>query len=136
MIAPRGFAANPKDFYPWYHRHHRHFVPNVGIMLKLDSKAKFTNHAEFWVITQTNRLGFIDRETISPERASESCHIALIGYSFIETKEVEIADKAQVKLEEIVAIERPHLDITASAYGRSGIGQINRWRFTMSMRGI
>ena len=126
VSAPYGFAANPKDFYSYYPRR---FVPNVGIMPKPNSIATFTNHMDYWVITRTNSLGFVDREPITPERAAESCHIALIGDSFVDAKEVDIADKAQVKLEEIAARELPHLDITASAYGLIATGQVNQLAF-------
>ena len=71
----------------------------------------------------------MDREPISPERADESCHIAIIGDPFIEAWQVPIADKVQVKLEELAAQELPRLDITTSAFGRRAYGQINQLAF-------
>lgn len=102
------------------------FVPNVGVMPEPDQEVRHTNHLDYWTITRTNSLGFLDREPISPERAAESCHIAIIGDSFVQTKEVDIADKTQVKLEEIAARELPHLDVTTSAFARGCTGQINQ----------
>ena len=124
--APFGFAANPQDFGG---RNARRFVPNVGVMHEPNSEARFTNHLDFWTITRTNRLGFLDREPISPGRAAESCHVAFIGDSFIEAWHVAIDDKAQVILEELAERELPHLDITTSAFGRRDYGQINQLAF-------
>ena len=126
VSAPYGFAANPQDFVG---RNAWHFVPNVGVMLKPNSEVRSSNHLDFWIITRTNSFGFLDREPISPERAADSCHIALIGDSFVVGKEIEIADKAQVKLEEIAASELPHLNVTTSAFGYGGFGQINQLPF-------
>ena len=126
VSAPYGFAANPQDFVG---RNAWHFVPNVGVMLEPNSEVRSSNHLDFWIITRTNSFGFLDREPISPERAAESCHIVLIGDSFVVGKEVDIDDKTQVKLEEIAARELPHLDITTSAFGYGGLGQINQLPF-------
>ena len=126
VSAPYGFAANPKDFSP---RYPKHFVPNVGIQHRPNTNVALSNNMDYWVITRTNSLGFLDREPINQERAAESCHIAVIGDSFIEAKEVAIADKMQVKLEELAARELPHLDITTSAFGQEGFGQINQLAF-------
>ncbi len=127
VSAPYGFAANPKDF--GYHTWQGRFVHNVGNVTAPNQEIRYSNHLDFWTITQVNSLGFLDREPISPERAAETCHIALIGDSFVVGKEVAIADKAQVKLEERAARELPHLDITASAFGRGNFGQINQLAF-------
>ena len=126
VSAPYGFAANPKDFSP---RYPKHFVPNVGIQHHPNTNVALSKNMSYWVITRTNSLGFLDREPINQERAAESCHIAVIGDSFIEAKEVAIADKMQVKLEELAARELPHLDITTSAFGQEGFGQINQLAF-------
>lgn len=125
--APYGFSANPKDF--GYHTWQGLFVHNVGNVTAPNQEIRYSNHMDFWTITQVNSLGFLDREPVSPERAAESCHIALIGDSFVVGKEVPIPDKAQVKLEELAARELPHLDVTTSAYGRGSFGQINQLAF-------
>ena len=103
-----------------------HFVPNVGVVGKPNVEVRYTNGLDYWTVSQTNSLGFLDRELISPERAAASCHVAMIGDSFVEAREVPIADKFHVRLETLAARELPHLDVTTSAFGRSGTGQINQ----------
>ena len=103
-----------------------HFVPKVGMILKPNAEVRRTNYRDFWTISRTNSLGFLDREPISPERAAESCHITMIGDSFVEASHVPIADKFRVRLEELAARHLPHLEITTSAFGISGTGQIQQ----------
>ena len=98
----------------------------VGFTNKPNTEMRYTNGSDFWAIWQSNSLGFADREPIRSERAAESCHIAMIGDSFVQAKEVPIADKFHVCLEELAARHLPHLDITTSAYGLGGTGQINQ----------
>ena len=108
-----GLFANPQNFGG---RDTWRFVQDVGLMREPNSEVRYTNHRDFWIITRTNSLGFLDREPMSADVAAESCHIALIGDSFVEAKETAISE-THVKLEEIAARELPHLDITASAFG-------------------
>ncbi len=103
----------------------RHFVQGVGTIFKPNKKT-VRSTVDFSVSQYSNRLGFLDREPISPERAAASCHIAMIGDSFVEAQQVPIADKFHVRLEELAARHLPHLDITTQAYGRGGTGQINQ----------
>ena len=102
------------------------FVPDVGIIGTPDTEVRHTNGLDFWTISRTNRLGFLDREPIDPQRAAASCHVAMIGDSFVEAMEVAIADKLHVRLEEMAARELPHLDVTTSAFGRSTTGQVHQ----------
>ena len=104
----------------------KHFVPNVGMLVKPHAEVRWTNGLDFWTIQRTNRLGFLDRELISPERAAASCHVAMIGDSFVEGREVAIPDKFHVRLEALAARDLPHLDVTTSAFGRGGTGQIHQ----------
>ena len=129
IVVPNGMglSANPQDF--GYHTWQVRFVPNVGQIAAPNHEVRDSNHLDFWTTNQANSLGFMDREPISPERAAESCHIALIGDSMVLGREVSIADKMQVKLEELAARELPHLDITVSAFGRGNFGQINQLPF-------
>ena len=110
---------NQKD-YP------RIFVPGVGLVMPPDTEVRWTNRLDFWTVSRTNSLGFLDREPPSPERAAESCHVTMIGDSFVEAKEVRIPEKSHVLLEERAALELPRLDVTTSAFGVAGTGQINQ----------
>ena len=80
-----GLFANPQNFSG---RDTWRFVSDVGVMPEPNSEVRHTNHLDYWTIAKTNGIGFLDREPISAERAAESCHIALIGDSFVEAKEV------------------------------------------------
>ena len=102
------------------------FVPGVGVLLEPHEEVWHTNLRGYWTISRTNRLGFVDREPVAPERAASSCHLALVGDSFIEAREVEAPVKVQVRLEELAARERPDLDLTTSAFGVSGTSQIHQ----------
>ncbi len=107
----------------------RHFVQGVGSIYQPNKKITWDHtwyHIDYFNISYANSLGFLDREPISPERAAASCHIAMIGDSFVEAEQVPIADKFHVRLEELAARHLPHLDITTQAYGQSGTGQINQ----------
>ena len=111
------FAENDRP-YGW--------SPNVGGIFVPNAKVRHTNGLDFWPESRTNGLGFVDREPIDIERAAASCHIAMFGDSYVEAPEVPIADKFQVRLEELAAKELRHLNITTSAFGLSGAGQINQ----------
>ena len=100
--------------------------PNVGATYKPHADVRWTNRLDFWTESRTNGLGFVDREPISLERAAASCHVAMIGDSFVEALQVPIADKFHVRLEELAAEELRHLDITTSAFGMPGTGQVNQ----------
>lgn len=102
------------------------FVPGVGRIRKPLAEMRRTNNVDFWTVSRANSLGFLDREPIDPERAAASCHIAMIGDSFVEGMEVSIPDKFHVRLEELAARERPDLNVTTSAFGMSGTAQINQ----------
>ena len=103
-----------------------HFVPKVGRMLKPNAEVRTTSPPDFWTVSRTNSDGFLDREPIAAERAAASCHIALIGDSFVEAKQVPIADKSHVRLEVLAAEVLPELDVTTAAFGISGTGQLNQ----------
>ena len=102
------------------------FVPDVGVLLRPDTKIRWTNRLDFWVVSRTNSLGFLDREPPSPERATESCHVTVIGDSFVEARQVSIPKKFHVRLEELAARELSHLDVTTSAFGVNNTGQIHQ----------
>ena len=102
------------------------WFPTIGRMFTPNAEVRWTNRLDFWTESRTNSLGFVDREPIDLERAAESCHIAMIGDSYVAALEVPIADKFHVRLEELAAEELRHLDITTSAFGISGTGQVNQ----------
>ena len=102
------------------------FVPGVGMRLKPHSEIRWTNTLDFWTVQRANSLGFLDREPPSPERAAASCHVAIVGDSFVEAKEVPVSDKVQVRLEGMAAERLPGWDVTVAAYGRGGTGQVNQ----------
>ena len=93
------------------------FVPGVGLQIQPGAEVRHTDLHEFWTVQRANGLGFLDREPIDPHRAAESCHVAMIGDSFVEAAEVPIADKFHVRLEELAARALPGLDVTTSAWG-------------------
>ena len=108
---------------------HSRFVPSVGYLHEPNTESLFTNDLDYWTVQHANSLGFLDREPIDPAHAAESCHVTVIGDSFIEGREVPISDKLQVRFEELAAREAPNLDITTSAFGFSGTGQVNQLPF-------
>ncbi len=112
-----------KSSNPW------EFVPNVGILRPPNTEIRHTNRRDFWTVSRTNSLGFLDREPPTPERAAATCHISMIGDSFVEAREVPIHDKFQVRLEELAADELPHLNVTTSAFGIANTGQVQQLPF-------
>ena len=107
----------------------RHFVKDVGYLYKPHVEVRATNLSEFWTISRTNSLGFLDREPLSPQRAAESCHIAVIGDSFVEASQVPIEAKFHVRLEHEARRKLPNLDVTTSAFGRDNTGPVNQLPF-------
>ena len=115
---------------PFMHRSEsRSFVPGVGALYEPGSEVRWTNGSEFWTVSRANRWGFLDRPPPSPERTAAGCHVTLIGDSFVEAKRVPIADKVQVRLEDLARRRLPHLDVTTSAFGIGGTGQVHQLPF-------
>ncbi len=102
------------------------FVPGVGIHSKPHSEVRWTNTFDYWTISHTNSLGFLDREPPTAERAASGCHVAIVGDSFVEARQVPIADKVQVRLESLAAERLADWDVTTAAYGRGGTGQVQQ----------
>ena len=102
------------------------WFPTIGRISTPNAEVRWTNRLDFWTESRTNSLGFLDREPIGLERAAASCHIAMIGDSYVEARQVPIADKFHVRLEELAAEELRHLDITTSAFGIMNTGQVNQ----------
>ena len=100
------------------------FTPGVGWLLASHSVYRFTNQLDFWVVQRTNRYGFLDREPPSPDDIAQSCHVAIVGDSFVAGNQVPITDKLHVRLEELAAERIPGLNISSSAFGRDVTGQL------------
>lgn len=111
----------------WYNSGQTAFVPEVGLQLRPDTEVHHTNRLDFWTVSHTNNLGFLDRDP--PKRTVATCHITVIGDSFVEARQVPISEKFHVRLEERAAFELPHLHVTTSAFGLSGTGQVNQLAF-------
>ena len=105
------------------------FVPGVGVMPIPHAEARKTNQRDFWTVTRANSLGFFDREPPARARAASACHVAVIGDSFVEAMQVPVEDKLQVRLEALAAARVPELDVLATAFGRSGSGQVAQLAF-------
>ncbi len=104
-------------------------VPNVGSLRPPNTEIRHTNGLDYWNASRTNSLGFLDREPPNPERAAATCHVSIIGDSFVEAMEVPIDRKLQVRLEELAASRLPHLDVTTSAFGLRHSGQVQQLPF-------
>lgn len=115
---------------PFYDSSHpRSFHPQAGLIGEPGAEVRWTNRLDFWAVGRNNSLGFLDREPPPPERAAASCHVAIIGDSFVEARQVPIADKLQVVLEEGAAERLPRADVTTSAFGIHATGQIAQLGF-------
>ena len=94
------------------------YEPNVEV--------RVTNYLDYWTVSRTNKWGFLDREPLDRKRTSASCHISVIGDSYVEANEVPIPDKFHVRLERLADQELPSLDVTTSAFGKGGTAQANQ----------
>ena len=104
----------------------RAFVPGVGLIGEPGAEVRNTNQRDFWQVSRFNRQGFLDRDPplADAEPAAGACHVTVIGDSYVEAKEVPIADKLHVRLEALAARRLGSLDVTTSAFGRSVTGQL------------
>ena len=90
------------------------------------AEVRYTDTYEYWAVSRVNSLGFLERELPTPERAASSCHVAMVGDSFVEAREVDLADKFQVRLERMATRRLPELDVTTSAWGLFNLGQVQQ----------
>ena len=102
------------------------FVPNQGYLLEPNREMRSTNRIDYWVTTRSNSLGFLDREPKDPEHVAASCHVAAIGDSFVEARQVAIQNKFHVRLEEMANMEYPALNVTTTAFGILGTAQTHQ----------
>ena len=101
----------------------KRFVAGVGPVRTPNAVIRATDRLDWWLVSRANSYGFMDRELPSPAESSATCHIAVIGDSFVEAKMVPIVDKLHVRLEDMAGSALPQLGITASAFGYGGSGQ-------------
>ena len=64
---------------------------------------RFVPGTGFWTASRANRWGFLDRDPPPPGRAAASCHVSVIGDSFVHAMQVPVADKLHVRLEALAA---------------------------------
>ena len=102
----------------------RAFVPGVGLLGRPGAEVRATNRLDFWQVSRFNRQGFLDREPPHAAPAADACHVTVIGDSFVEARQVPIADKLHVRLEVLAARRLGSLNMTTSAFGRTGTGQL------------
>lgn len=114
------FMENPR---PWQ------FVPRVGYLMKPNAELRYTNKLDFWAISRTNSLGFLDREPPIAEWAQANCHIVVIGSSFVEALETSIANKLPVDLQNWASREPPEMNVISSACGIGGTGSVHQMGF-------
>ena len=106
--------------------HVTELAPGVGVRFKPHSEVRSTNTIGWWTVQRANSLGFLDREPPTPERAAASCHVAIVGDSFVEAPQVPIVDKVQVRLERMAREQFPEWDLTTAAYGFRTLGQVQQ----------
>lgn len=102
------------------------FVPHVGFLFVPNAEVRHTNHLDYWTISRSNSLGFLDQE---PKAIPGGCHVSFIGDSFVEAAQVPHEEKVQRRLEELERTKHPEWRLTTSAFGYSGTGQLNQLPF-------
>ena len=99
------------------------FDPRVGFLLHPNARVRMMNLVDFfWVEQTSNSLGFLDREPVVP-KPDGVFRVLVIGDSFVEARQVHLAEKMHVLLE---ARLRDALDtdmVDTVALGHSNTGQ-------------
>ena len=104
------------------------FDPRIGFLFEANAELRYTNHLDFWISERINSLGFVDRE-LDADMLRRGCHVAFIGDSMVEAVQVRNDEKVQSLLEKKAAGAHPEWQLTASAFGYSGTGQLNQLTF-------
>lgn len=104
-----------------------YFVPGVGLLWEPGMVVRWTNGRDYWTTARANRWGFLDQEPPALDALpAAGCQIAIIGDSYVDAREVSIADKMSAQLERLAAQTQPEWNVAASAFGMSGTGQIQQ----------
>lgn len=112
----------PSDKVTWPRRND----PVYGTSFEPNALVRWTNGLDFFVEARANAAGFLDRPFPSLNKPAGTCRIAIIGDSFIEAAQVPIAEKVQVRLEQLAEARWPGRDFETMALGYSGTGQANQ----------
>ena len=123
----------------------KEFVAGVGPMFVPGSDVHLTDGRFFWTVSRVNAWGFVDRPLPRPAsppapvphplslpapaesgKGEDGCRVTLIGDSFVVARQVPVANKLHVRLEDELATALPHLRVTTSAFGLPSTGQINQ----------
>lgn len=100
------------------------FDPEVGFVFQPGARVRQTNGIDYWVESQANRWGFLDREPPSTSTHT-SCRVAIVGDSFVEATQVPLEERLQVQLEVSARRDGRH-PIEAFALANSSTGQANQ----------
>jgi len=118
----RTIASLEPEIQPWI------FVPGLGAHFAPNAASRVSS-VDFQRDSRTNSAGFLDREPLSREAALATCHVAVVGDSFVMARSMALADKLHVQMERMADRRLPHLDVTTAAYGIVGSGQVHQLAF-------
>ena len=104
------------------------FDTRVGFVFQPKARCRATNHLDFWVEQTSNSLGFLDREPVVP-KPDGMFRVLVIGDSFVEAREVGLAEKMHVVLEARLRDALGTDMVDTVAFGRGGTGQSNQFAF-------
>lgn len=102
------------------------FDPEFGFHFEPHSRARATNHLDYWTEQDANALGLLDRPPRDAGALAGHCRIAVIGDSFVEAVQVPIDAKVHVVLEAMARQAPLPMPIATAAFGYSGTGQLNQ----------
>ena len=120
------WATTPFLSSNWPGRFDRRF----GFNFVPGSTIRQTNHVDFWAINRVNSLGFLDREPPKSEYPPPGvCRIVLIGDSFVEARQVPLAEKVQIQLGRLLNCGNRGTKFETAALANSGTGQANQLPF-------
>ncbi|TCT06534.1 SGNH/GDSL hydrolase family protein [Aquabacter spiritensis] len=105
------------------------FVRDLGFLYAPDTEQRYTNQLDFWTVQKSNPDGFLDLPVPPFDTVKDKCRIAFVGDSFVDAREVVIAQKMQTRLMELAPKDLPNVPISAAAFGFAATGQLNQLPF-------